>query len=299
MPRLLRYAITVSMISLILSLWLADGAARGQSSGTATDTSTPTATPVASPTVTSPPSIPSGQDLLTQSGTAVAAKNTFHETLRLNLAIPSLARVDERFQGDISLKPLLEHLVGTIRTTQLNTQPAKTTTQRAQIIVVKKKEGTKTGKKAWSCSAVDQTTQVASGLLGSAQIQSVDNLGAETVGAVPAWHVRAVVTVKVSGQTLPATADLYISQADLTLVRMIASASASISGVTVNEKVVQNFSKYGEKVKVTLPAACKGKTTSADAVVARLAPVFDNPAALAGRLGTATWAFTHQVHTGP
>lgn len=290
MSRLLRYAIAVVMITLTLAFWLVGGEARGQSSGTPTDTPTPTATPVPSPTVTATPSIPSGQDLLTQSGTAVTAKNTFHETLRLNLEVPSTARVVERFHGDVSLKPLLEHLVGTARVTQLNTQPAKTMTQREEIVVVKKKTASKTGKKAWSCTTTDQTTQIVNGILASAKIQSVDNLGPETINAVPVWHVRAVVTVDVSGQTLPITADYYISQADFTLVQVTASASGTISGVTVTEKIVQNFSKYGEKVKVTLPAACKGKTTSAEARMSRLPRAFDDPAALAGRLETAVWA---------
>jgi len=93
--------------------------------------------------------------------------------------------------------------------------------------------------------------------------------------------------VELSGQTLPITADYYISQADFTLVRVTASASGTISGVTVNEKIVQNYTKYGEKVKVTLPAACKGKSTSAGAFISQLPREFDSPAVLAASLGIA------------
>jgi len=104
--------------------------------------------------------------------------------------------------------------------------------------------------------------------------------------------------VELSGQTLPITADYYISQADFTLVRVTASASGTISGVTVNENIVQNYTKYGEKVKVTLPAACKGKSTSAHVVITQPLHEFDSPAAVAARLGTAAWAFTRQVRSG-
>lgn len=262
-------AILILAAALSAVFWLAGGQARGQSTATGTGTPT-TGTPVVLPTVTSTPTIPGAQDLLTRTGAAVTAKNTFHETSRVTVEVPSIARQVQSLQADISGKPLLEHAVETIRMTQLNTQPAKTTTQHDEIVVVKKKLAVKVGKKAWSCTSVPSAAQTAQALgqvIGTPTLKSVETLGAETINSIPVWHVRAIATLSVSGSSAPLTADYFISQADLTMVRVTVSGSVTVSGVTASVTSVQDYTKYGEKVKVTLPAACKGKSLAANSLL--------------------------------
>ncbi|HLJ67586.1 MAG TPA: hypothetical protein VKX16_09530, partial [Chloroflexota bacterium] len=255
-----RWVVLLPILAVILLAWLGHGQAQSQTVGTATPTPVAeTPTPTTTPTPTATASIPSARDLLTQMSLAITAKNSFHQSSRTSIVIPQTTKELETVQGDVSLRPLLQHIVGTIRTTRLTLHPAKTTTQHEEIVVVKKKAASKFGKKAWTCTTLAKVTQTVGGLLGGASIQSLDNLGAEVVRAIPVWHVRAVVTVKLSGSTLPITDDLYIAQADSTLVRETASASASFFGVTFDEKVTQDNSRYGETVKVKLPTACQGK----------------------------------------
>jgi len=294
MTRFLRYTIAVSALTLILAFCLTGGEARGQSAG-ATGTPTATsATPVASPTVTQ--SVPSAQDLLTEMHTAVAAKNSVHTTLRMRVEAPSTARVVETLQGDISNRPQLAHMVGRIRTTQFNTQPAKTTTQREELIIVKNRVATKTGKKAWSCTTTNQITQVGGGITPTTTT-SIDTLGPETVDTIPVWHVREVDTVDSSGQSVPLTVDYYISQADFTLVRATVAVSVSDSGGTLNMQIAEDNTKYGEKVQAALPAACGAKSSGAGALAYQLSSPLDEPAALARSLEKAAPALAHDVHS--
>lgn len=262
-----RYAIAVSLLALIFVLWLTGGQARGQSTGTGTGTPT-TGTPVVVPTVIATPTIPSGQDLLTRMAAAMAAKNTYHETTHSTVEIPSITRGGVTAQSDVSIKPRLWHIIATTRATMLNVQPARTTTRRQEVVVVKQKLAVKVGKRAWSCSSVPSGAQVGAQVLvpasGTARIKSIDNLGAETVNTVPVWHVREVVTVSAAGTSTPLiTGDYFISQADYMLVRLTSSGSMTVSGVTGKVTNVQDYTNYGEAVNVTLPAACKGKSETA------------------------------------
>lgn len=252
------HVIALCLVTLILGFWLAGGEARGQSTG---PTTVATATPVISPTASPTPSIPSGQDLLRKMATAVAAKNTVHVTTLSTVEAPGTARLVINEQGDFSLKPRLEHAVVTTRTTQLNRKPVKTTTERDTTIIVKKRQADKTGKKPWTCSAapkVSGITPTTGGAGIAPTIRSVTNLGAETLNTVPVWHVRQVETLDIFGQSVPGTVDSYISQADFTLIRFTLFDSVTISGMTATSRIVEDYSRYGEKVKVTLPTACKG-----------------------------------------
>lgn len=299
MTRYLRYASAMSAAILLLGFWLAGGEARVQATEPAPGTpSGATTTPVPSPTVTATPSVPSGQDLLTQMSTAMVAKNTYHGTYRSVTEVPAVQRQVENLQADVSIKPALEREVGTIRLTQLNRQPTKSTTQRERVILVKKRLATKTGKKAWACTTVSQVAQTVGSVHGATKIESLTTLGPETVSAISVWHVREVATVSILGQSVPVTADFYISQADFTMVRATISDSLTISGITATANVVQDFSKYGEKVKVKLPAACKGKSAAANLRTSAILHPLDNPADLAGSLETMARDLTHEVRSG-
>ena len=88
-------------------------------------------------------------------------------------------------------------------------------------------------------------------------------MGAETVNAVAVWHVRvdtAAKHVPVVGtgapQSTPTHVDLYVSQADSTLVREVASLSTTKGG-GLTAKVMEDFDQYGGPVHVTPPPKCK------------------------------------------
>lgn len=293
MMRLLRHAIAACVLTVVPALWLAGGVARGQSTGTGTGTP-PATTPVASPTATVTPSLPSGQDLLARMVTAMAARNTYHVTTHSDEEIPLMARAISTSQEDVSTKPRLGHFVETTRTTRLDTWPARTTTRREESVIVKNSVATRIGTKPWSCTTISQITQVVGGVFGPPKIQSIDNLGPETVDFTPAWHVREVAVLTFEGQLEPITADYYISQADFTLVHVTGSDSLTFSGVTAHATIVQDVTNYGETVRVRLPAACKGTSTPAAALARALPGGFDS-AAPAGVLGQMGLALTRSV----
>jgi hypothetical protein len=250
------------MLGTLVELPATTGTSTAAPTPSPTETPSPTVTPVISPTPTPPSTIPSGQDLLARVATAFTTKNTVHVTQHWKLQESSRERQVINSQSDFSTKPRLEHSVVTTRTTRLDRKSAKTTTQREEIIIVKKREATKTGKKPWRCSAAPKAsgTDPASGGSGiPATSRSVTNLGAETVGTVPVWHVREVDTLDILGQSLPVTLDFYIAQSDFTLVRVTESDSVTDSGKTATSTLVANFTRYGETVKATLPAACAGR----------------------------------------
>jgi hypothetical protein len=283
MHRPLRYLATLSMCTLLFAAALSGGNARGQTivppTGTATPSPTPTVTPIST--------IPSGQDLVNQMSAAFKTKNTVHAVAHevTDLTEPSThVRVVIDLTQDESEKPLRGHVTGTVKTTLLIPAPAKTKTQHEQFIVAKSKVATKIGKKAWTCNILSTSSQTST-------IVSIKNLGADTVNTVPVWHVQELATVDITGQTVPVTADYYISQADGTAVRSTTSDSLTSNGVTENATTLNDYSRYGETVHAKLPAACKGKMVSQRLVVSGQTPTLGQGAVLTD-LGAAADAVT-------
>ncbi len=265
----LRFLVTLSMCTLLFAAASSSGNARGQTIVLPTGTATPSPTPTVTPTST----IPSGQDLLNQMSAGFETKNTVHAVTHevTDLTEPSThLRVTTDLTQDLSEKPLRGHVTGTIKTTILIPAPATTKTQHDQVIVAKSKVATKIGKKAWTCSVL---TTSSSSSTTSSTIVSIKNLGADTVNTVPVWHVQEFATIDITGQTVPETADYYISQADGTAVRSTTSDSLISDGATANTTTVTDFSRYGETVHAKLPAACKGKKVSQRLVVSGQPPI--------------------------
>ena len=254
-----RIAPVLILIVSALGLW-----AHPAHSQTASSTSTPTATssPSPMPSVTSTSIGLSAQRLLDLSSAAVTAKNTYHESSHETMNVPKQQRQVMTSQADYSSKSLLVHEVDTTKTTTLNSRPQHTKTQHTEMYIVKNRVPMRFGHKAWQCINLDQLSgqlgAIVSSTVGSVTIQSQDNLGQDTVDGQSVWHVRVAITVTLGGQDLPMTIDYYIAQSDYTMVRDTAVASFTLQGVTPNENMTNDYSRYGEAVWVKLPGACKG-----------------------------------------
>jgi hypothetical protein len=295
------YRLTLVILALALLLALAAGTVAGQTtSPTATPTgvtATPSTTPVATPTGTVTPTVPAAQDLLDSMNTAMTARNTYHIAEHQVAVIRKQMRDVVDARSDESIKPLMARLKETDHVTTLSRQPPTTTVRHSTTILVKKRGATRTNHGAWQCINLGKIQQqvgsVVSSLVGSAHLESEDTLGLETVNSVPVWHVR--VLIGLSSQKKPLTSDYYISQSDRTLVRETVSGTLTILNTSVTESILEDYSRYGESVHITLPAACaatklsemilsKGHVPSLPADTLRLAVSLWNDARLAAHL---------------
>src|SRR5947209_1486125 len=126
----------------------------------------------------------------------------------------------------------------------------KTSKAKSKSSGKSKKKGTKTKKStSGSGTAVGSTAILAQAM---PQLGQPVDLGAETLDAVTVWHVQA----KSTGST-PGTAsiDLYISQSDLTVKRVVVHEAMTASPA-LDVTATIDLSQYGEAVSVSLPAAC-------------------------------------------
>jgi len=89
-------------------------------------------------------------------------------------------------------------------------------------------------------------------------LTSAQNLGPAVVRSIPVW---ASVVVNGADNATTAVSQHYISRADFTLVRPTTPESFTAGGVSVKQTIIQNFTKYSQKLTVTRPAACRGKST--------------------------------------
>jgi len=164
-------------------------------------------------------------------------------------------------------------------TTTTTTKPKSTTTKSkssAKSSGKSAKKGTKSKKSAGSASGSTMLSVQALPPLG----QPV-NLGAEALEGAAVWHVQAKST---GSATNAATIDLFISQSDLTLKRIVMTATTNASpAATVTAAV--DLSQYGEPVSVSLPAACGSSArtlTSAERTWIGAASSFLRPQTLLG-----------------
>jgi len=274
------HKLALIVVAAALLLALAGQTVAGQTTSPA-GTGTPTAqpTPVTTPTAVATSTPPSGKDLLAAANTAIAAKNTYHLVSDQQVVIPKNQRTVSHSVGDLSLKPVMEHSVGTTRQTNLKKSPQTTTVTHEKVIAVGNTLAVQSNKKAWQCvnltTATNAVQGLVNGLLGSVKLLSTDNLGQETVNNLPVWHVRVVMSVSPSGKAQRLTAGYYISQADNTLVRETASGTLTIMKTKYQQTLSSNYSQYGEVWSVKLPSACAQTQATSAPPTAYLQAVLD------------------------
>jgi len=77
------------------------------------------------------------------------------------------------------------------------------------------------------------------------------------VAGKPAWHIHAIhATVPALG-TDDATVDLFIAQTSDLPLRLALHAAPRLGSKVVHERVHETFRRFGEPVKVTIPAPCR------------------------------------------
>lgn len=264
----------IVLLGGMLLMWLGiQQPVRGQTTG-------PSATPTPSPTPVGT-QVPSADALLKQMAAADLAKKTVH--LKESLTLTStVVRDVSASHGDESLRKAEIREYGTDRTTDLTKQPPRTKVTHSAIILVKTEAAIRENHKAWQCVNLKKFESTLAGSIGSilnsASITEA-NLGTTTVDEIPVWHVQ--VTVSLPGFTTPgqpAVEDMYISQADNTLVQETTSLTSTLNiesgkktkSLQLAESVVDNYSKYGESVRFRLPAACRSKKRLAASISAAM-----------------------------
>jgi hypothetical protein len=136
------------------------------------------------------------------------------------------------------------------------TGSATASTKKARSPGKAKGKSSKKGKKSKKSASGAASATAGSAAMTQAipQFGQPVDLGAETLDGVAVWHVQSKSTGSVTDTS---TIDLYVTQSDLTLKRVILSESTTASpAMTVTATV--DLSQYGEPVSVSLPAACAG-----------------------------------------
>ena len=192
-------------------------------------------------------------DLLTRSQAAVRAKNTSHLALTMRLSVLGSQRVQLHFEGDLSQRPALARFVAQ---SQLPTQANGIQSLRITEIIVGNTIATGETGKAYKCGRVKSITQAYQGIIGTPQRGSATLLGTGAVGEVAVYRIRAVTTRTVQGATVHAPLVYSIARATLLPIRVTGTVNTQINGVPLREKIMASYSRYGQPVHVSLPAAC-------------------------------------------
>lgn len=244
------------LLGTVLSLVAISRDVRGQAPGQAAN---PTGTPAPSATPVPTSTLPAAQDLVARANAANRRKGSVHFTASYILEQPKLARITQSVVGDLLYRGIRARERVTQRTTQLNQTPQATQVQHIQIVLVGQTGAMRTDGKKWQCQNVQglqQTLQgMANQLVGPGQT-TMATLGSESAAGVAVWHVQIKQNVPLS--TEPMTEDIYISQADDTVQRLSISGSLTVQGQTLQERLSEKFSRYGEKIQIKLPKACRG-----------------------------------------
>lgn len=253
-----------ALLALATAVAVVHSPVRGQT--TVTDTPTPTPTATAAPTPT--PTGPSATDLFTQADAAVTAKGTAHFTGSSTSTDGQTERRIDTVHGDESFKSVRSHAIDVEKRTDLTRTPSVTKKTTTETIAVGSRVATRTARKAWKCTKVDTSNATSlSGALnsiaGSVKVSTTFGEPAtDTIHGTPVWHLRTTVDLSgLTGTSMPLVLDTYVSQKNKLILRETGSvtldASLGASGtVHAVSTIKEDFTKYGEKLKISLPKAC-------------------------------------------
>jgi hypothetical protein len=219
---------------------------------TATSAPLPTATPVASPGAPTP----SGPDLIRRLQQALATKGSAHLDISSTTEDAEKDTTVVTTTADISSRAHRSHL-STRRTSTYHTGRSTSTSHSSdESMWVGKVEAVRTGSLGWQCltyRTVPPSTYDLSMVPG--KLQKATNLGADSLSGAPVWHVQAQWSDGGLAQTW--TIDYFIDQASRLPVRVNIAISHKLVGSTALTTMHVDYSRYGESVKVQLPAACR------------------------------------------
>jgi hypothetical protein len=188
---------------------------------------------------------------------AIIGKNTYHEDLK---GKASLSQNNQHLTLvgtlDASLSPLAaREVLTTSGTVNVGGKSTKQTIQLT-LIAANGRLALRIGHTKWACgSASSLGSNAVPGL--SAASGTATTIGSTTVNGTSTWHVHADIPNSTGASSATSPSELYISQADFTLVREHDTIKLKISGATMTETLTGNFSRYGEPVSIALPKACR------------------------------------------
>lgn len=219
---------------------------------------------------------PSAQQLVSGAVAAFQKAGSAHLTSSLKAAISgsNAGQVTVNLQGDVAWRqPASAHVKGTVNLSVAGVQQALAT-MPVELAYANKQAAARLGTGGWNCRTLQGVNKSGTSP-ASIQFQPPVNLGPQTLGGVTVWQVQETGTVLVkqaNGQTVrqPITIDLFIAQANLSLLRLVDTANGVAGKNTFAETASVDFSNYGEAVQVALPAACRSAAAHARGVSAQL-----------------------------
>jgi hypothetical protein len=210
----------------------------------------------ATPTPTATLSAP---QIVSRMVTADRKKNSVHIALQVQATTPGTLDLSMHLTGDASNHPQLISEVVTVTTrSSSGTQTSLPKSSRLQAVVVGDRVAVRKGKGSWNCQTLQSFLKEFFDVMKTLnpRIQSTELAGTNAIDRISVWHVRAQETATLLGGSLTAPVDLYISRADFTLVREHVTAIMDTGSGSLHETLTADFTRYGESVRVALPADC-------------------------------------------
>lgn len=258
------FARYVGPVALVAALALAGQPARGQ-------TTPPTVTPTPTPTPTLTVSPPSAATLLKKMQAAMKRAGSAHGVLTARVTQPGYDTSDTGVR-DVSERTFRLHSRSTTTTAVMlngktTTSSVKMETVQSRRWVAARFSNDSSASVRWTCSKSKKLYPRVFALVPSVKLKWVEGpVATTTIAGTPAWDVHLVHGGK-KGK-LQATEDFFIAQSDHLLVRYALSATIPPPATDTAELSEQeDYSKFGETVKVHLPHAChvsrsQGKLTA-------------------------------------
>jgi hypothetical protein len=220
----------------------------------ATDpTITPTPTSVPTPTT----SLPSGEQLLAIMRQLLRKAGSVRY-LTTVLSVTKKERVTATTHADISWRHnrLREHDL--TKRIMLARQPVGGTIERRTLLFAHQMAASRSSlNRRWYCEPLSGVRVGKSFLPFQVGAPPATNLGLTTMNGSTVWHVQARGVMVYTWGLHAATADFYIAQGDHTLRELDIRGTARLAGKTERDSIDERYSRYGEPVRVTLPAACQ------------------------------------------
>jgi hypothetical protein len=215
--------------------------------------SQPPAPPGGSPTTGQ--KAPSAADLLLRMHDAMVRKGSVHVDFHLLSAMYPSGEAATHLRGDVSWKLNVLH----DRTVVQRIEPGHaggTLLASIDLRLVHQRVASHNQVGGWQCENLDHV-RVMSTLLGLQEtVLSAQVVGSSVLNGLPVWIVHATGYSPATGTGNQARIVYDISQTDDTLQSVRVTGTSSIDGRTQQIVASENYTQYGETVRVQLPAAC-------------------------------------------
>lgn len=199
--------------------------------------------------------------LLANAERVLQSSGTVHETLVARIAVPGTSLEVEHVHADFSHQDHWQHIFTHMRLVLHLPGAERLVTGHSELIGVGSTAAIRgTGEYGqtipWTC--LSHTTLDYDPTTFFRGMTQVTNLGPDTLGGMPVWHLRLAASRSDQEQTQTSVQlDLTIAQSDDRIVRLT-EQSVSSDPVHPEEMTVSaSLSRYGQPMTAELPAACR------------------------------------------